>query len=72
MTLRFAKMHAHGDDFVIVDRRGKIGQPDATSPKRREPAEQLAPCVIATFYLAVGVRRVVHTFYKRSPPTLRI
>jgi hypothetical protein len=27
-------MHAHGDDFVIVDMRGKIGQQNAASPKK--------------------------------------
>ena len=28
MTVDFTKMHAHGDDFVVVDMRGKADQND--------------------------------------------
>jgi len=28
-------MHAHGDDFVITDMRGGIGQQNATTPKKQ-------------------------------------
>ena len=34
MTLQFVKMHAHGDDFIVIDRRGK-GDPITAEIARR-------------------------------------